>query len=682
MISPLIRYTRRLLVAVLVVGLWAVPAETTTAQGLTPLQEAMLQSVTSTTVDADGDFIAFMRTQPVDPREENAPASRHLFVIDTETGEEEVVYTEGSVGGLTFRPEHGTLTFLAARDDDNGRALYEMDPATGEMERLYAFDRSIGSYEWAPDGERIVFTAQEELDIPEAELPYEPNLFEENQPNRIGFTVDVTDDAEAAPLNIQGTIHIMSWGPDGDQLALTVAPSPSVDDSFMFQSVVIADPETGNVVADINNEGKIAQIEWSPDGEHLALRAAHNIHDPIDGRIMVTRVEDDATPENIFPEFEGKFEQIAWHDDDQIHFLASESVERSFGTIDADGRNFSRIVEPGGPILTAFTATANGDVVFTGNTPEHPNEVFWLENGADTPERLTTSNPELADVQMGEQRVVRYTARDGQFDIEGMLILPVDYQEGDQVPLITVVHGGPEAHYDNGWLTRYADPGQMGAAQGFAVFYPNYRGSTGRGIEFIYSSQGDLAGREFDDVVDGVDYLIDQGIADEDRIGVTGGSYGGYATAWMSTYYSERFAAGVMNVGISNNISKWGTSDIPEELYLVHSRTRIWDSWVDNLKRSPIYYVDQANTPLLIAHGEEDTRVHPAQSLELYRHMKVRRPDVPLRLALYPDEGHGYARSASQMDYALRMMRWFDTYLNGDADQPVPQGAVSLDDAE
>lgn len=280
---------------------------------------------------------------------------------------------------------------------------------------------------------------------------------------------------------------------------------------------------------------------------------------------------------------------------------------------------------------------------------------------------------------MGEQRTVSWRARDGRFDVDGLLVLPPGHTDGDDpLPLIVMVHGGPEAHYSNGWLTGYNLPGQVAAGAGYAVFYPNYRGSTGRGLEFILSSQGDLAGREFDDIVDGVDHLIDTGIADRDRVGVTGGSYGGYATAWMSTYYSPRFAAGVMNVGISNNLSKWGTSDIPEELYLVHSRTRLWDAWVDNLKRSPVYHVDGADTPLLIAHGAEDTRVHPGQSLELYRHLKVRRPDVPVRLVLYPDEGHGYIRASAQLDYHLRMMEWFDTWLLEGPDAEMPSGDVRV----
>jgi len=239
--------------------------------------------------------------------------------------------------------------------------------------------------------------------------------------------------------------------------------------------------------------------------------------------------------------------------------------------------------------------------------------------------------------------------------------------------MITVVHGGPESHYNNGWMTHYSTIGQMGAALDYMVFYPNYRGSTGRGEEFAKSSQADLAGKEFDDIVDGVDFLIDKGWVDENKVGVTGGSYGGYATGWLSTKYTDRFAAGVMFVGISNNISKWGTGDIPEELYLVHARKRIWEDYQFFLERSPIYHAGKAKTPLLIMAGEEDTRVHPSQSIELYRHIKTR-TDTPVRLVLYPGEGHGNRRASSRLDYNLRQLRWFEYYLKNETlalDEPV-----------
>ena len=180
-----------------------------------------------------------------------------------------------------------------------------------------------------------------------------------------------------------------------------------------------------------------------------------------------------------------------------------------------------------------------------------------------------------------------------------------------------VVHGGPEAHYSNGWLTGYSAPGQVAAARGFSVFYPNYRGSTGRGVAFSKTSQAAATGAEYDDLVDGVDHLVDIGLVDADRVGIMGGSYGGYASAWGATYYSERFAAAIPFVGISNAISKMGTTDIPREMYDVHHRKWLWDDWEYFAKASPIYYVTRNRTPTLILHGKNDPRVHPSQSLEL-----------------------------------------------------------------
>ena len=128
-----------------------------------------------------------------------------------------------------------------------------------------------------------------------------------------------------------------------------------------------------------------------------------------------------------------------------------------------------------------------------------------------------------------------------------------------------------------------------------------------------------------------------------------------------------------MYAGITDQISKMGTSDIPREMYLVHARQWPWDDWQGMLQVSPIRYADRANTPLLIMHGEADTRVTPSQSLELYRHIEVRRPETPLRLVIYPGEGHGNGLAAARYDYNLRMMEWFDTYLlTGDRKAPLP----------
>lgn len=628
---------------------------------------AAIQNVGTTHISPDGKSVAYTLVVPADPKVENRPASTHLYVFDIASGTSTALVTEGGgIGNLSFRPGKGTITFTSRRQGDTATSLYEIPVTGGEPVRLHSHETNIIGYDWANDGNHIVYMANEIVERPSFGLPYEPELFEEYIPNRKMYIQNVTrEDHEPHLVDLDGSVYMAVWSPDRSRIAFSLAPTPHVDDMYMSQRVHVLDYRSREVIATIDNEGKLAEIHWSPNGRQLALRAAHDLNDPIDGRIMIVSAEG-GKPVNIAPEFLGKFEQIRWADDNTIQFIASEGVWSTFGTIRPDGTRFTRVIEPGGPILTRFTVAENGTVAFTANTSTHPSEVYVYQrqrrnNWSLT--RATNSNPWFSEIQFARQEVVTYTARDGEFDIEGILFRPLNEQSGQTYPLITVVHGGPEAHFSNGWLTTYSNPGHFGAGEGYAVFYPNYRGSTGRGIEFVYSSQADLAGKEFDDVVDGVDYLIELGLVDRNRVGVTGGSYGGYATAWMSTYYSDRFAAGVMFVGISNNLSKWGTSDIPEELYHVHSRKRIWDSWDDKLKRSPIYWVERSQTPLLIMHGKEDTRVHPAQSLELFRHLRVRKPDLPVQLVLYPGEGHGNARSTARYDYTLRMIDWFNTYL-------------------
>jgi dipeptidyl aminopeptidase/acylaminoacyl peptidase len=177
-------------------------------------------------------------------------------------------------------------------------------------------------------------------------------------------------------------------------------------------------------------------------------------------------------------------------------------------------------------------------------------------------------------------------------------------------------------------------------------------------------SQADYAGKEFDDLVDAIAHLSRIGLVDKKRVGITGASYGGYASAWAATALSEHFAASVMFVGISDQISKFGTTDIPKEMYDVHARYYPWERWQWMLERSPIYYTDKAKTPILIMHGDSDTRVHPSQSMELYRYIKTR-TDTPVRLVFYPDEGHGNKHTAAKLDYSIRLMRWMEFYLKG-----------------
>jgi dipeptidyl aminopeptidase/acylaminoacyl peptidase len=637
-----------------------IPVQQLFAQdGLTPLDIAKIEYVSSAVINEAGTKIAYTVVVQADPLKENSAASLKLWLYDV-VGKTSIPFiTQGSLRGVQFRPDHATITFLARRDGDSGTSLYEIPLAGGEALKLFEHNTSILSYEWSPDGDKIVFRARESKNK-ESALPYEPVIYEENLSLTKAFVSNLADASLGIPL--EGQCYSAHWSPDGSKLSISTAPTALVDDSYMKQVINIIDANSLETVSKLAHAGKLGDFAWSPDSKNIAMIAGADIHDPTAGRLLIAAAEG-GTPKSIIPDFEGHFETIEWADEKTIRFIASEGVYTSVGTIASNGKKFQKFIDKGNTAFDVLSSANNGTLALVGSAGDHPKELFIYDGK--TSSKITNSNPWLADKKLGRQEVVTYKAKDG-LEIEGIVILPSDFQEGKKYPVITVVHGGPEAHYDNGWLTGYSMPGHMGAAADFVVFYPNYRGSTGRGEKFAKSSQGDPGGLEFDDIVDGVDYLIDNGMVDKNKVGVTGGSYGGYATAWMSTRHSDRFAAGVMFVGISNNLSKWGTSDIPEEMFLVHSRKRIWDDYEFFLKRSPIYYADQAKTPLLILAGAGDTRVDPGQSKELYRHIKTR-TETPVRLVLYPGEGHGNRNSTARFDYSLRMMRWFNLYLKEDS---------------
>ncbi len=636
-------------------------------QVMTPTHVAKTQQVGAVYMSADGEHSAYTLIVPADPFKENSPASTHLYLLDTQTLESKPFVTGISVGGVAFRPGHESITFLARKDGDAKRSLYEISLNGGEAQKIFEFSENISSYSWGSDGDHIVFRAIEPAAVDNNPLPYQPEVYEEGLRNTWAYMQNVSKEGHMPHrIDLDGSVSQVAWSPDLSKIVVALSPTSLVDDTFMAQEIFVIDHESREVISQVDHEGKLGAISWSPDSKRLAMIAAANINDPIDGRLkIVDAMTGEATM--IFDDFPGKFEQLKWKDNNTLYYLASKGVWSEMGTLRVDGSKMDVMIPTGGAMMNAFVE-AKGMFLFDAENPMHPDEVYIKKRRDREMKRVTNSNPWLDELELGKQDVVTFNTIDG-MDIEGLLIYPVGYKEGTRYPLINVIHGGPEAHYDNGWLTAYSMAGQVAAGDGFAVFYPNYRGSTGRGLEFAMSSQGDLAGAEFDDIVEGVDHLIELGIVDRDKVGVTGGSYGGYATAWMSTRYSNRFAAGVMFVGISNNLSKWGTSDIPEELFHVHARKRIWDDYQGYLERSPIYYVDQAETPLLIMHGKEDTRVDPGQSYELYRHIKTR-TDTPVRLVLYPGEGHGNRRATAQYDYNLRAMRWFNEYLKGDAERP------------
>jgi dipeptidyl aminopeptidase/acylaminoacyl peptidase len=654
---------------------------------MTPEHVARLEVVSSAVISPEGGAIAYRLAVPRRPfTDDDGPAWQELHVVDAEGRSRPFVTGKVNVSGVAWRPDGRAISFLAKRGEDKESVLYVIPVDGGEAYRALTHKTGIQEYAWSPDGRRVAFLATEEEDKTirtRKEKGFTAAVYGEDWhavrvwlaevrgPER--ETANAPEEAQPRMLELEGSAYEIAWDPQGQLLAVGSTPTPLVDDDLMNRRIRLVNLESGEVTGTVETSGKLGHFQWSPGGAFLGVIAAEDDHDPREGRLVVVPRAGGPVRE-VVPGYLGHIWSFAWRDDRTLVYVGEEGVWNTLGSVTVDGTARATLLPAGRHVFGSLSLSRDGRFgAVIGESAEHPEEVYRIELASHEAKlgRLTQHNPWLSGLRLTKQEVVRYVARDG-LELEGILIRPLE-DESRQVghPMIVAVHGGPEAHEANGWTTTYSRPGQVAAARGFAVFYPNYRGSTGRGVTFSKLGQGDYAGKEFDDLVDGVRHLVELGVADERRVGVTGGSYGGYATAWCATRLTEHFAAGVMFVGVSDLVSKYGTTDIPNEMTLVHARKRPWEDWEFFIERSPIRHAGAGRTPLLILHGRDDPRVHPSQSLEMYRYLRTG-SSTPVRLVLYPGEGHGNAKAASRLDYQLRMLQWFEHYLMGPGGEPPP----------
>lgn len=650
---------RRIFLAILLAPLPAF------ARPMTPEDVARIEAVARMAVSPDGRTIAYTTAHMPDVTqgEEDGRVRQELKLASGPDTERGYLPASMDVDAIRFSSDGRMISFIWAEKD--GKDAVWGIPVDGGGHRKLAglADSHVLDYRWSPDGGTLYLLAEAEPDeaLEKArKAGFNAIVFEEEPRFNRLFAARAGERPDPQPrrIPVPGQVDSFEITPDGREAVIQSAPTPGIDDSYTSKRVQILDLASGRVRRAIATTGKIGDMEVAPDGRTLSLIAAVDRNDPSPTTLYLVDMATGALrPLNEgAPEAAIDAEYLA---DGRLAALIHKGARSILRFYDAQGQA-ARELDLGELAATSLES-GGGRLAVRASAAGHPPELFALEG--DEPRRWTRHNPWLSDIDLGRQRIVTYAARDGQV-IEGVLIEPAGGVRKGGAPTILDVHGGPESHESNGWNTSYSSPGQVAAGRGYAVFLPNYRGSTAYGTAFSKQHQGDYAGKEFNDLADARLALAEMGVADPAKVGITGGSYGGYAAAWAATALSDQFAAAVMFVGVSDLISKFGTTEIPNEMYLVHARKWPWEDWQAMLERSPIYHAGKARTPLLILHGLDDRRVDPGQSLELYRSIRTR-TDTPVRLVLYPGEGHGNRRAAARYDYNLRMMEWFDRYLKG-----------------
>jgi dipeptidyl aminopeptidase/acylaminoacyl peptidase len=647
---------KRLPVCVVLVLLAASPL--TAQRDLTPRDVVTMRSVSAVYPSPDGARIAFTRVEPRGPADAPGGAYTGLYLLDADGAERALVAGRRNLAGVAWRLDGSAVTFLERREGDAGRQLYAFDSDLGVPVRVFATDLSIGSYRWRPDGKAVAFTAT--APVPEARAAARAKGFTQTVVDEDWSPTNLylwTEGGEVRQLEVPGSVFDLAWSPDGGRIMLALAPRPLVDDGYMFKRLHVLDVATGAVRKLVDNPGKLGGFAWSPDGRQLAYVSAADVRDPHAGMLYLADAATGAvTP--LTDGFEGMVHDAQWLDARRLRLVVSRGIESRVTDFDVRTRRWTD--HPGGDFAFAQAATAGRTVAAAVSGPAHPGELYTLAGAAWT--RRTNSNPWLDSVPLTRQTIHRFAASDG-VTIEGLLLHPRDFAEGTRYPLVIVAHGGPEAHYSNQWVTTYSEWGQLLSRAGYFVWYPNYRSSTGRGVAFAKADHGDPMGREFQDHLDAIDDFVARGWVDRARVGIGGGSYGGYTAAWAATRHTEHFAAAVSSVPITWVPGLVYTSDIPWEFYYVHYE----EQWPHQARafleeRSPLTYAPRTRTPLLILGGTADPRVHPSQPFMLYRAVETS-TDTPVRYVQYPGEGHGNRTNVFRYDYTVRTLRWFDHYL-------------------
>ncbi len=626
-----------------------------------------IKNVSETAVSPDGKKVAFTLNIPRPFTDKPGSDYKNLYVYNFETGQSKVLI-EGKVtlSSLGWTPDSDQITFIASIGRSEINQVFSADAKVGSVVRVTNSKTPVKKYHWNPNGSSIAYTAESKIEKREQyDKGFNQEIFEENIPSLDLYIMDFHTRKDTK-VNNDGAVFEFYWNNSGDKIAAAIAPRNLVDDSYMFKRLYILDPYEKEMELLINNPGKLGTFAWSPNDEYIAFISAADTNDAVDGSLFIVEADnsdDFKEIRNYSKNFIGSVTDLSWLNNNTVIFSAEEGVNTVLSKQQVDAAEREILIEGGKVIFTTFSHSANL-VSFAGDSHIHPDELYTFEISTSELKKRSDFNQWLSNYKLADQTRISYPARDGLM-IEGILIYPLNYEEGEEYPLIVYAHGGPESANHNGWVTTYNRWGQVASAKGYFVFMPNYRAGSGRGYEFTLMGFADAGGKEFDDVIDGIDYLIDKGYVDGDRVGIGGGSYGGYFSAWAATRHSDRFAAAVSFVGVSNQLSKRNTTDIPWESYYVH-----WGMWNNDdpmfvYERSPVKWASNSKTPTLILHGKDDPRVHPSQSLELYRTLKMN-GKAPVRLVWYPGEGHGNRKNPARLDYNLRTLAWFNYYLTGD----------------
>ena len=604
----------------------------------------------------------------------------HLWLVSTDGSRppRQITFSERGESQPQWSPDGSAIAFLSARgaatgDEQPRPEIHILRLDGGEAEKLTNAKEGVTGFSWSPDGKRIAFLSVDSLPkTTEAahKRRDDPQVYEGDFRLSHVWVVDVGTKSEKELVHTtQFTVRgAPDWSPDGKYIAYVTTPSTLLRDER--RNAFIVDATTGS--AERIDAGADVQgtPQWSPDGRTLAMTTLRQTHPMVPDSMPFREIVNshlvlyDVTskrPRDVSAGFDNSPGNVTWTADSKtLYFTAGDRVYSSVFRFDVATGKYSQLTQR--QVIRGLSFDKNrGRVSMVIDTPMSPGDIYSGDATFASPRKLTDANPQLASISLGESEVVTWKSSDGQ-EVEGVLLKPVGYRAGQRYPLLVDIHGGPTGAHNIGFKANWGSPGQFWAGQGWAVLYPNPRGSTGYGEKFMRGNVPDWGGGDYRDIMAGVDAMVARGVADSGKLAVTGWSYGGYMTSWVVTQ-TNRFKAAMEGAGLTDLVSMYGTTDIPGYIASFFHGVPNKETLEFYRQRSAITFVDNVTTPLLILHGGSDQRVPIGQPMEYFRALKDRGKIV--QLVFYPREGHGLSEYYHQMDKVRREFDWINRYTLG-----------------
>jgi dipeptidyl aminopeptidase/acylaminoacyl peptidase len=596
-----------------------------------------------------------------------SPDGRQIAFVSTRSGDKSQIYLIGLNGGearkLTDRPQGATdpawspdgkrLAFLSRcnaaerRDEDRGLTP-PADP--DELQRIEEQKKKAEERKRDP---RII-----------TRLPYRvANYYLDDRQSHIYIVEVETDGDHPQPRRLtDGDLNYAppAWMPDGRSILTSAERDPHADHMGLHTDILRISAPSGRVVRLRDPGFGASEPHPSPDGKWIAyVRLPERDSAGQVTRLAIRPAAGGGKSSELSTELDRSVEVVGWSRDGRaIFFSAGDHGTTGIYRVKPTGGRVTQVVGKR-RIITSFDVAGDRQIAFTASAPEYPGDLFLVEGEHER--RVTHVNQKwLSEKSVAPVREINYTGPDGT-PLQGWVMFPPNFSPRRKWPLVVEIHGGPQVMWGPGFASMWHE-WQILAAHGYVVFFCNPRGSDGYGTAFARANHSAWGESDAGDILAGVDAVVKRGYIDTRRIGVTGGSYGGFMTAWL-VGHDQRFACAVSQRGVYDVAHLHGTTDISEWVEANFGGFP-WQNAENYWKHSPLAYVDNIHTPLLILHSDNDFRAPVSDAEQLFTALRRLRRRV--QFVRYPREGHELSRSGEpkhRIDRLNRIVGWFDKYL-------------------